>query len=119
MGPEGTTTNGRSILDFKKGAFFTGAPVRPVLVKYTGSWDPASVDFVEVGDAVEDEEDVGANEVGAVQQTLRYTDSDWIVQFVGHMLHSCTLLVCEPYNPSESEQADPDLYAANVRAFMM
>ncbi|CAJ1337809.1 unnamed protein product [Effrenium voratum] len=39
--PEGTTTNGTAILEFKQGAFFSGAPVRPVLLKYTGSWHPA------------------------------------------------------------------------------
>jgi len=116
--PEGTTTNGRSMVDFKKGAFFTGAPVRPVLVKYTGAWDPACVDFLEPGDPEVDGE-VGANDVGAMQQSLRYTDSDWFAQFVGHLLHSCTLLVCKPYIPCDAEKANPDLYAANVRAFML
>merc|ERR1719293_349001 len=34
--PEGTTSNGVDILEFKKGAFVPGAPVRPVVICYTG-----------------------------------------------------------------------------------
>ena len=31
---QGTTTNGRSLLTFKTGAFLAGAPVQPVVIKY-------------------------------------------------------------------------------------
>ncbi|KMS93298.1 hypothetical protein BVRB_032890, partial [Beta vulgaris subsp. vulgaris] len=32
--PEGTTSNSRTLLRFKKGAFSTGYPVQPVLIKF-------------------------------------------------------------------------------------
>uniref|UniRef100_A0A8C7Z469 Lysophosphatidylcholine acyltransferase 4 n=1 Tax=Oryzias sinensis TaxID=183150 RepID=A0A8C7Z469_9TELE len=34
MFPEGTTTNGRSLIKFKPGAFLAGVPVQPVLLHY-------------------------------------------------------------------------------------
>merc|ERR1711877_98200 len=44
--PEGTTTNGESLLTFRKGAFIPGMPVRPVIIVYTGQWDPATTNYV-------------------------------------------------------------------------
>lgn len=32
--PEGTTTNGQCLIDFKRGAFVPGVPVKPVVLKY-------------------------------------------------------------------------------------
>ena len=32
---QGTTTNGRCLLNFKTGAFLAGAPVQPVVVRYS------------------------------------------------------------------------------------
>ncbi|KAK9839499.1 hypothetical protein WJX81_005850 [Elliptochloris bilobata] len=32
--PEGTTTNGRYLLPFKKGAFLAGLPLQPVVLRY-------------------------------------------------------------------------------------
>ncbi|CAK9104909.1 unnamed protein product [Durusdinium trenchii] len=90
--PEGTTSNGQSLYPFKQGAFITGAPVRPVLLKYSGSWDPAFTEFLMTDDAM---------------------------NFWANLFHSCTVLVCEPYHPSMEEKADPELYASNVRAFML
>merc|ERR1712232_809725 len=43
--PEGTCTNGKDLIDFKQGAFVAGAPVRPVVLAYTGGWNPANVNF--------------------------------------------------------------------------
>merc|ERR1712176_894077 len=34
--PEGTTTNGLSLLRFKSGGFLAGAPVQPVVLTYGG-----------------------------------------------------------------------------------
>eukprot|EP00928_Gymnodinium_smaydae_P039454 TRINITY_DN26950_c0_g1_i1.p1 TRINITY_DN26950_c0_g1~~TRINITY_DN26950_c0_g1_i1.p1 ORF type:complete len:520 (+),score=110.82 TRINITY_DN26950_c0_g1_i1:63-1622(+) len=36
--PEGTTTNGRALIQFKRGAFVPGAPVQPVAVSYGSSY---------------------------------------------------------------------------------
>jgi lysophosphatidylcholine acyltransferase/lyso-PAF acetyltransferase len=32
--PEGTTTNGRSLISFKLGAFAPGFPIQPVVIRY-------------------------------------------------------------------------------------
>ena len=45
--PEGTTSNGTSLLPFRRGAFVAGVPVQPVLIKYpfkrfNPAWDTIS-----------------------------------------------------------------------------
>ena len=37
--PEGTCTNGKSLITFKKGAFIPGKAVQPVTIEYLNSWD--------------------------------------------------------------------------------
>ncbi|OLP93026.1 Lysophospholipid acyltransferase LPEAT1 [Symbiodinium microadriaticum] len=102
--PEGTTSNGQGIKDFKHGAFLPGVPVRPVLIKYTGDWDPSNVSFRDAK--------------GEMKPAEAYGDRQWVEQFLGHMLHSCTVLICKPYTPSEEEQANPELFKANVHKLM-
>merc|ERR1712129_244925 len=53
MFPEGTTTNGEGLLAFKNGAFVAGVPVRPVIIVYTGQWDPANTNYIETGNGIE------------------------------------------------------------------
>ncbi|CAE7372727.1 LPCAT1, partial [Symbiodinium pilosum] len=102
--PEGTTSNGQGIKDFKQGAFLPAAPVRPVLIKYTGDWDPSNVSFRDAK--------------GEMKPAEAYGDRQWLEQFLGHVIHSCTVLICKPYTPSEEEKADPELYKANVHKLM-
>ncbi|CAE7527457.1 lpcat1 [Symbiodinium sp. CCMP2592] len=102
--PEGTTSNGQGIKDFKHGAFLPGVPVRPVLIKYTGDWDPSNVSFRDAQ--------------GEMKPAEAYGDRQWLEQFLGHMLHSCTVLICKPYTPSEEEKANPELFKANVHKLM-
>ncbi|CAE7605612.1 LPEAT1 [Symbiodinium microadriaticum] len=101
--PEGTTSNGTSLLEFKQSAFVSGAPVRPVLLKHTGAWNPACTDYLMTDDG---------------QRSL-YSDGEWAMNFWAHLLHSCTIFICEPYYPSAEEKANPKLYASNVRAYML
>jgi len=108
---EGTTTNGTSLQDFKKGAFIAGKPIRPVVVKYTGSWNPANVNFRETPPP----EERATQSIDYVP----YDDGDWAAQFAGHLDHTCVVLVCRQYNPSPEEQANPELYAKNVREVML
>ncbi len=43
--PEGTTTNGQQLLEFQRGAFATGKPVQPMLLRYPFKHlDPSFVD---------------------------------------------------------------------------
>jgi len=100
--PEGTTSNGDTILPFKKGAFLFGAPVRPAVITYTGSWHPANTNFK-------------ANKNGELEPT---GDAEWANQFLGHLVHSLQVKVLAPYYPQELEQADARVYANNVHVVM-
>merc|ERR1711972_949431 len=99
--PEGTTTNGEDLLDFRKGAFVSGMPVRPAIIVYTGQFDPACTNFKQTAKGVQ-----------------KTTDSEWAQQFMGHMVHSLHVRVLPPYLPNEAEKADADLYARNVNQVM-
>jgi 1-acyl-sn-glycerol-3-phosphate acyltransferase len=101
--PEGTTSNGDSFLPFKRGAFIPGAPVRPVVLTYTGSWHPANTNFKETSK-------------GELTPT---GDVEWAEQFLGHFMHSLQVKVLAPYSPSDDEKAKPDLFAGNVRGAML
>lgn len=100
--PEGTTSNGEGLLDFKQGAFAPGAPVRPVVLYYDGDWNPANVNF----------------KVADNGEIVPTGDAEWALQFMGHMSHSIRIRVLPPYIPDEAERADASLFAANVRALM-
>jgi len=110
--PEGTTSNGQGIKEFKSGAFSPGVPVRPVVIKYTGDWDPANVNF---------RVDISSQESGkdSPSSAASYGDKEWVEQFLGHLVHSCTVLICKPYYPTGPEKSDPELFKANVRKLML
>jgi len=99
--PEGTTTNGEGLLDFKKGAFLSGVPVRPVIIVYTGQWSPANTTY-----------HAGENGIEEV------SDAEWGAQFLGHFAHSMHVRVLPPYVPNEAEKADPKLYAKMCQSYM-
>jgi len=89
---EGTVTNGKCLLQFQKGGFAAGAPVYPVILRYRYRWfNPA-----------------------------------WVkIDGIKHMLHMLTswmshldIIHLPIYAPSESEKADPELFAENVRRKM-
>lgn len=108
--PEGTTSNGRGLKEFKTGSFAPGVAVRPVVIKYTGDWDPSNVNFREApGEERSEDSSPGSTDYG---------DAEWAQQFLGHIIHSCTVLICRPYHPSAAEVADPELFKANVRELM-
>merc|ERR1712187_775429 len=99
--PEGRVSNGESLLPFKKGSFASGVPVRPVIIAYTGNFDPACTTYRMSTD-------------GPVETS----DLEWATQFMGHFIHSVHVRVLPPYLPSDAEQADPSLYAKNCRDYM-
>jgi len=101
--PEGTTSNGEGLLPFKNGAFSSGMPVRPVVLVYTGQWDPASTTYRATASGT------GLEEI---------SDQEWATQFLGHFVHSLHVRVLAPYVPSAAEQADPELYARNCQTHM-
>lgn len=92
LAPEGTCSDGKCLLKFRTGAFVAGRPVIPILLSYPH----------------------------------RYHNPAWtICNTALHVLRMlcqvhtparCRLLPV--YEPSDQERADPELYAANVRALM-
>merc|ERR1719203_2074272 len=100
--PEGTTTNGEEIIDFKRGAFISGLPVRPTIMIYTGRYDPATTNFHEAEG----------------KELVEHSDQEWVAQFMGHFIHSMHVRVLPPYIPSEEEANDPDLYAKRCHEYM-
>ena len=91
--PEGTTTNGRYLLPFKSGAFLTGGPVQPVLLRYR--WRRFSP----------------AWETISAARHFFFTFSQ--------LYQSLELVYLPIYQPNDAERADPALYAAGVRAAML
>eukprot|EP00928_Gymnodinium_smaydae_P036165 TRINITY_DN25315_c0_g1_i1.p1 TRINITY_DN25315_c0_g1~~TRINITY_DN25315_c0_g1_i1.p1 ORF type:complete len:461 (+),score=63.91 TRINITY_DN25315_c0_g1_i1:184-1566(+) len=114
--PEGTTSSGQSMLEFRKGAFIPGRPVLPVVLKYTGAWDPSNPDFREAVSS--DDEGAERIQVGD-KKVVKNSDGDWAKQFAGHNRHTCLVYICERYDPSEEEIGDAQLYADNVRKSML
>jgi len=100
--PEGRTSNGDSLLPFKKGAFIPGGAVRPVVLHYTGNWHPANTNFKETSSG----------------EVVATGDGEWMEQFFGTMVHSLTIKVLPPYRPSAEELENAQLYADNVREVM-
>jgi len=99
--PEGTTTNGESLAPFKKGAFVSGLSVRPVILVYTGQFDPANPTFKETEHGLEE-----------------ISDAEWCAKFMGSLVHSMHVRVLAPYVPTQDEALDPELYASNMQRFM-
>nr|XP_015801820.2 lysophospholipid acyltransferase LPCAT4 [Nothobranchius furzeri] len=94
MFPEGTTTNGRSLIKFKPGAFLAGVPVQPVLLRY-----PNKVDTVR----------------------WAYNGTTWkevVWHTTSQLYTNMTVEFLPVYNPSEEEKKDPGLYADNVQKLM-
>ncbi len=87
--PEGTFTNGNSIITFKSEAFVVGSPVTPIVfsyANYTPFWNRDESTF-------------------PIQ----------IYRLVSRFFTPVTLEFLPTYHPSPAELEDPKLYAANVR----
>lgn len=94
MFPEGTTTNGKSLIKFKPGAFLAGVPVQPVLLRYP-------------------------NKVDTVRWT--YKGTSWLEALwhtTSQLYTNMTVEFLPVYNPSEEEKNNPGLYADNVQKLM-
>ncbi|KAM5235588.1 lysophospholipid acyltransferase LPCAT4 [Ctenodactylus gundi] len=92
--PEGTCSNKKALLKFKPGAFITGVPVQPVLIRYPNSLDTTSWAWRGPG----------------VLKVLWLTASQ-----------PCSIVDVEflpVYQPSLEESRDPTLYANNVQRVM-
>ena len=88
--PEGTTTNGTCLGLFHAGAFASGAPVKPVCLKYTFTGFNPAYDVIEAG--------------------------EWAYGILGATGISLEMIYLPVYVPNEEEKRDARLYARNVRS---
>jgi 1-acyl-sn-glycerol-3-phosphate acyltransferase len=90
--PEGTFTNGHTLIQFKSGAFVLGVPVTPVVYSYEGYtpfWN-------------RDESTFPAQ----------------IYRMMARIVTPVTVEFLQTYHPSKEECEDPKLYAFNVRKLL-
>jgi len=92
--PEGTTSNGNVLIQFKLGPFCPGLPVLPVCLRYP--WKHYNPGWT------------GNND------NLGLAMLRMMLQFANF----CEMHILEPYVPSEKEKEDPKLFAENVRKLM-
>lgn len=89
--PEGTTSNGKFLLKFRTGAFLTGSPVRPILIRYPFEYlDPCYL-----------------------RGTLNH-----VFLMLCQWRNSMHVTILPVWNPSEEEKKDPKVYAEHVHAMM-
>merc|ERR1712039_195135 len=86
--PEGTTLNDRYLITFRSGAFVSGQPVYPVCIRYPFTW--TSPRFGE----------------STIPTILKLTSCLYWRMEIIHL---------PVYHPSSEEQANPKVYASNVR----
>eukprot|EP00210_Caulerpa_lentillifera_P003281 g3132.t1 len=92
LAPEGTCGNGHCILQFRTGAFVSGSPVIPILLKYSDkNLNPAWTNINE-----------GFHFLRLLCQFYNRVDITFL----------------EPYYPSDEEKSNAVLYAENVRKLM-
>ncbi|GMH82511.1 hypothetical protein TrVE_jg5058 [Triparma verrucosa] len=92
--PEGTTTTGKALIQFKVGAFAPGEPVQPVLFFFGNN----AFNF-------------GMTSAGPSLHVLA-------LRVLCQPNNNMSVHFMNPYNPSEEEKKDPKLYASNVRKLM-
>eukprot|EP01023_Acetabularia_acetabulum_P021735 TRINITY_DN2146_c1_g1_i1.p1 TRINITY_DN2146_c1_g1~~TRINITY_DN2146_c1_g1_i1.p1 ORF type:complete len:375 (-),score=43.11 TRINITY_DN2146_c1_g1_i1:302-1426(-) len=92
MAPEGTTSSGKQLLQFRKGAFVIGAPVLPVCLKY-------NVNNVNPGWTI----------TNVPLQAIRLMAQPW---------NNVEVKILSPCIPTEEELEDPGKFAARVRQKM-
>jgi lysophosphatidylcholine acyltransferase/lyso-PAF acetyltransferase len=92
--PEGTTTNGSSLITFKPGAFIPGLAVQPVCVNFCNRLDTVRWTW----------------EGPSAYKVVFYT----LCQFNNNL----EITYLPVYSPNEEEKLDPQLFARNVREKM-
>jgi len=92
--PEGTCSNGRCLLEFKRGAFVGGNAILPICIRYsTGSGR-------------------------CLSSVAPYTDLRWLIQMLTEWNKEVEVTYLPLYVPSEIERADPKVFAEGVQRTM-
>jgi lysophosphatidylcholine acyltransferase/lyso-PAF acetyltransferase len=91
---EGTMTNGKGLIKFRTGAFIGRAEVQPIVIQYLNE------DFDNCW--------------------IKSTSPLWkhLIMAISQVKNPVKVTLLEPYQPSEEEMADPNLYSENVRRRM-
>ena len=95
--PEGTNTNRKKLIQFKRGAFTPGAAIQPVLFRYEG---------YDTLDAI----------TWTFKQNHSYLFSVWLL--LVKPVNNIEVHFLPVYHPTPKEKADSDLYARNVQCLM-
>ena len=90
--PEGTCTNGKSLITFKRGGFDPGVKLLPVCMQYDSDMNPASVG--------------------------RNSDVLFLLRVMMQWTNRLKVQVLPVYAPSDKEKEDPILFAENVQNLM-
>lgn len=90
--PEGITTNGKCLVNFRPGVFRPGKPVQPVILRYWAPFGELSWD---------------------IQQGIPY-----LLDLLARPFVSVTVKYMPLYEPSSAEKSDAMLFANNVRTAM-
>ena len=92
MFPEGTTTNGNTIVHFRTGAFVPGVPVVPIIFRFKSIlFDPCCCSF-----------SIKKHLLDSMATPFNYMSVEYL----------------PVYYPSDEEKSSPELYSKNVHALM-
>jgi len=132
--PEGTVSNGKSIIPFKKGIFVAGKPVRPVLLHYRNGlhccrrnrWKAGHCTFISAGAGSRGHTARVVPSASGEMQTsssgeekiFDFTNAMWFRSFFARLFVVCYITVYPMYEPSSEETSDPELYAQNVHEYL-
>ena len=92
--PEGTRNAGRELLEFRTGSFIKAVPVQPLLITYPTSMYRATM-------------------VHSIS-----SDNSIFFSASANLYNPCHIRFLPVYTPDAAECRDPELYAANLRAYM-
>ncbi|KAJ6243615.1 lysophosphatidylcholine acyltransferase 1 [Anaeramoeba flamelloides] len=90
---EGTTTNGKGVLQFRKGLFESGYTIHPIKIQFKGGLP------------------FKFSEVSYTYQSVPFL----FISILCNIINFVEVTYLEPYEPSEEEKKDPILFANNVR----
>lgn len=96
--PEGTNTNGRALIQFKRGGFTPGLSVQPVVITYPGNNPP--------------------RDLTTWTWNMKHGIRRQIWLLLANPVNHIQVEFLPVYDPSQEEKADPNLFAKNVQILM-
>jgi len=109
--PEGTTGDGTKIYSFKKGIFTTKTPVQPIRIEWI-EW----MDYI-IGNRTLKRKNTRGAGWGAWTDDITF--GFYLLYTLCTLWHPVIVEVLPEYVPSDKEKNDPNLYAENVRDYII